>query len=185
MQPCSSQSPKSLASAILVGSNFPLSSLGGNSGACFHRVLVGSFRVEHRLLTALRGCRRGRGFFGGLGSSCRFFGRSFRRSFFCSLFVGSIGGFGFRFGVGFGSLGGFLSVLLGVLRELYFLHMERVFLVQDLVQCHNGSTGNGHSSGRAKDTKQCFHAGTSLKDQIKRMLPHRSAAFRQAPPKWR
>ena len=175
MQPCSSPVAEVAGFGNLGGIEFSALVFGSNGGACFHRVLVGSFRVEHRLLTALRGCRRGRGFFG----------RSFRRSFFCSLFVGSIGGFGFRFGVGFGSLGGFLSVLLGVLRELYFLHMERVFLVQDLVQCHNGSTGNGHRSGRAKDTKQCFHAGTSLKDQIKRMLPHRSAAFRQAPPKWR
>ena len=32
LQPCSSQSPKSLASAILVGSNFPLSSLGATAG---------------------------------------------------------------------------------------------------------------------------------------------------------
>ena len=32
LQPCSSQSPKSLASAILVASNFPLSSLGATAG---------------------------------------------------------------------------------------------------------------------------------------------------------
>ena len=50
----------------LGGVEFSAVVFGGNSGACFHRVRVGSFRVEHRLLTALRGCRRGSGFFNGL-----------------------------------------------------------------------------------------------------------------------
>ena len=132
-------------------------------------------RQGHRLICS-RGSRFVRCFCGLFGS------RSFRRGFFGGR---SSFGLGLTLGVGFGGLCGLLGVQLGVLRELHRLHMERVFLVQQLIQRHDGGTGDGHSGGRAQDTEQCFHARTSLKIQFKRTLPHRSAAFRRAPPRWR
>ena len=186
LQPCSSQSPKSLASAILAASNLPFSSLGAMAGPASHGVGVQGLGVIYRALFAP----------GPAGSPARLRrvprqrarqelpGRRLRPG--GGLLCGIVRCFGLCFGVGLG------ESFRPRRRPARLLPGTRppphgeVFLVQDLVQCHDGGTGDGHGSGRAQNAGTVFQPRTSclqIDQNVKENVTTSFSGFRQAPPK--